>query len=225
VSSNGEADAQSDWFPLLDAVDLGANRHHVFALDTARTCTHVRVNLFPDGGLARLKILGTPDVAAARVDANGWVDLASALNGARALTANNEHFGCAANLLLPGRGRDMGDGWETRRRREPGNDWCIIALADTGIIEAIEVDTAHFKGNFPGALFHPGRPGRLPRRAIPSSRARCSGPSVLDEQPLRMDAEHRFRAEIKAHAPVSHVRLNIFPDGGVSRLRLFGRRA
>ena len=221
---NGEADAQSDWFPLLAAVDLGANRHHVFALDTARTCTHVRVNLFPDGGLARLKILGTPDVAAARVDANGWVDLASALNGARALTANNEHFGCAANLLLPGRGRDMGDGWETRRRREPGNDWCIIALADTGIIEAIEVDTAHFKGNFPERCSIQAAQVASATRDSIVTRS-MFWPGLLDEQPLRMDAEHRFRAEIKAHAPVSHVRLNIFPDGGVSRLRLFGRRA
>ena len=209
---------------MLAAVDLGANRHHVFALDTARTCTHVRVNLFPDGGLARLKILGTPDVGAARVDANGWVDLASALNGARALAANNEHFGCAANLLLPGRGRDMGDGWETRRRREPGNDWCIIALADTGIIEAIEVDTAHFKGNFPERCSIQAAQVASATRDSIVTRS-MFWPGLLDEQPLRMDAEHRFRAEIKAHAPVSHVRLNIFPDGGVSRLRLFGRRA
>lgn len=220
----GEPDAGTAWFPLVAALDLSGNRHHVLTVTDLRQCSHVRVNLFPDGGLARLRVYGTPDAASAHVDANGCMDLAAALNGARAVAANNEHFGCAANLLLPGRGRDMGDGWETRRRREPGNDWCIIELACPGVIEAIEVDTAHFKGNYPDRCSI--QAARVPAATRDSIITQAMfWPLLLDEQALRMDAEHHFRAEIKTHAAVSHVRLNIFPDGGVSRLRLFGRRA
>lgn len=218
----GEADAHSAWFPLLEAVDLGGNRHHVFALDNARTCTHVRVNLFPDGGLARLRIHGTPDVGAARVDANGWIDLASALNGARALAANNEHFGCAANLLLPGRGRDMGDGWETRRRREPGHDWAIVALGRRGEIESVEIDTAHFKGNYPD------RCSILAADVTGGSESSLATQSLfwrelLPERKLGPDCKQVFARDLAKLGPVTHLRLNMIPDGGIARLRVWGR--
>ena len=215
-------DAQTEWFPLLPAVDLGGNRHHYFTVDAAHRCSHVRVNLFPDGGLARLRVYAAPVFEAANVDAEGLIDLAAALNGGIAIAANNEHFGRASNLLLPGRGIDMGDGWETRRRREPGHDWCIIALARPGVIAAIEVDTAHFKGNYPdrcsiqAALVPQGTRESLITQSM-------FWPVLLAEQALQMDAQHHFRAEIVANGAVSHVRLNIYPDGGVSRLRLRSR--
>ena len=221
---SGEPDAQTRWFPLLPPVDLGGNRHHYFAIDTDAPCTHVRVNLYPDGGLARLRVYATPDANAAVAEPDGSLDLAAALNGGTVLACNNEHFGRASTLLLPGRGVNMGDGWETRRRREPGNDWCIVALARTGTIEAIEVDTAHFKGNFPDRC-------SLQAACVPeaTTQALVTGsmfwPELLPPQALQMDHQHRFREALLAHAPVSHVRFNIFPDGGVSRLRLFGRPA
>lgn len=218
----GDPDADSVWFPLLAAVDLGGNRHHYVAIDAARRCTHVRVNLFPDGGLARLRVYATPAFDAVEADAEGLVDLAAALNGGTAIAANNEHFGCASNLLLPGRGIHMGDGWETRRRREPGHDWCIIALARPGVIEAIEVDTAHFKGNYPDRCSI--QAANVPQGTRDSLVTQSmSWPILLPEQALAMDRQHHYRAEIAQHAAISHVRLNIFPDGGVSRLRLRGR--
>jgi len=220
----GDPDAATAWSPLLPAENLGGNRHHYFPIDGGAACTHLRVNLFPDGGLARLRVYGTPVFDPRATDADGLIDLVSALNGGSVVAANNQHFGAAASLLLPGRGVNMGDGWETRRRREPGNDWCILALARAGTIEAIEVDTAHFKGNYPdrcsiqAAAVLGGTPESLVTQAM-------FWPVLLPEQKLRMDHQHPYRNEILPHAAITHVRFNIFPDGGVSRLRLRGRPA
>jgi allantoicase len=219
-----DPDSTSTWFELMPAVELGADRHHYHAIDASRPCTHIRVNIYPDGGLARLRVYGRPEFDPTLTDDDGLVDLISALNGGVALLANNEHFGLAGNLLLPGRGINMGDGWETRRRREPGNDWCLIALACPGTVEAIEVDTAHFKGNYPARC-------SLQAAFVPDAAAQTlsshahSWPELLTEQPLQMDKQHYFRQEIQTLGPISHVRFNIFPDGGVSRLRLRGRPA
>ncbi|GMU44518.1 MAG: allantoicase [Xanthomonadales bacterium] len=218
--ARGDDISEDGWFPLLPAVNLGGNRHHWFVLEDARRVSHVRVHLYPDGGLARLRIYGIPEFDATP-DADGRVDLASALNGGMVLAANNEHFGLASTLLLPGRGVDMGDGWETRRRREPGNDWCVLALARPGTIEEIEVDTAHFKGNYPdrcsfqAALAAGGTPESLVTQSM-------FWPLLLGEQRLQADHVHRFQA-LPALGVVSHVRFNLHPDGGVSRLRLRGR--
>lgn len=221
---DAEPNTDSQWFPILEAVNLSGNRHHYFAIDGGPICSHVRVNLYPDGGLARLRVYATPDFSAATNDVDGLVDLAAALNGATALAANNEHFGPASTLLLPGRGVNMGDGWETRRRREPGHDWCIITLASAGVIEAIEIDTAHFKGNYPDrcSIQAAHVPGGTRESIITQS---MFWPQILPEQTLQMDAQHHFREEILGHDPITHVRFNMHPDGGVSRLRLRGRPA
>ena len=219
-----ESVTDASWFPLLPAVNLGGNRHHYFNIEGARRCTHVRVNLYPDGGLARLRLYGMPEFDAGAVDSQGLIDLAAAMNGATVVAANNQHFGLASSLLMPGRGVNMGDGWETRRRREPGNDWCIVALARPGVLSAIEVDTCHFKGNFPdrcsmqAALVAGGTPESLVTQSM-------FWPALLPEQKLQMDHQHFFRSEILQHAAISHVRFNIHPDGGVSRLRLRGKPA
>jgi allantoicase len=219
---SGEPGADTAWFALLPAVDLGGNRHHYFDIAVNARVSHLRVNLFPDGGLARLRVYGTPDFGAAAPGDDGLVDLVAAINGGTVVGANNEHFGRATALLLPNRGQNMGDGWETRRRREPGNDWCVLALARPGVIEKIEVDTAHFKGNFPercslqGACVAAGTSASILTQSM-------FWPVLLPEQRLEMDKQHFYDAQIVAHEPVTHVRFNIFPDGGVSRLRLRGR--
>jgi len=218
----GEPRADTAWFALLDSVNLQGNSHHYHPLDAARRISHVRVNLYPDGGLARLRLYGRPDPRCVVPNDEGQIDLLAALNGGSVIAANNEHFGPAARLLLPGRGVNMGDGWETRRRREPGNDWCLIALAQPGLVERIEVDTAHFKGNYPdrcslqAAHVRGGTSTSLITQAM-------FWPSLMNEQPLQMDHVHSFQAEVLPHSPITHVRFNIHPDGGVSRLRLWGR--
>ncbi len=220
--AEGDPDADTEWHTLLPAQNLLGNRHHYFAVDSALPCSHLRVNLFPDGGLARLRVYGVPEFNAQSHDADGLIDLIAALNGGTIVAANNQHFGFASNLLLPGRGVNMGDGWETRRRREPGNDWCIIALARPGVIEHIEVDTCHFKGNYPDrcSIQATSQAGGTPESLVTQS---MFWAQLLPEQKLQMDHQHYYRNEIAAHAPISHVRFNIVPDGGVSRLRLRGR--
>jgi allantoicase len=212
--------ADTQWTTLLPAVALAGNSRHYHAIDDTGRWTHVRLSIYPDGGIARLRVYGRPDASAVKLGSE--LDLAAAINGAWVVATNNEHFGLAATLLLPGRGVNMGDGWETRRRREPGNDWVIIALATPGIIERIEVDTAHFKGNFPDACSLQGAyMGEATEQSLITQSMFWE--ELLEPQKLRMDAEHRF-ASI-AMGPVTHVRFNIFPDGGVSRLRLFGKVA
>lgn len=223
VHEAGEPDARSAWFTLLPPTDLQGNRHHYLAVPEPKPCSHLRVNLYPDGGLARLRAYAAPRFIA-QADADGWVDLASALQGGVVVAANNQHFGLASRLLLPDRSTHMGDGWETRRRREPGNDWCIMRLGHPGQIESIEVDTAHFKGNFPDRCSLQGAfvPEATDASVVTQS---MFWPVLLPEQPLHMDHRHTFLREIALRAPVTHVRFNIHPDGGVARLRLRGRPA
>ena len=153
------------------------------------------------------------------------IDLVALENGGRPVAWNDASFGSSVtSLLLPGRGANMGDGWETRRRREPGNDWCVLQLGAPGTIEKVEVDTAFFKGNYPDrcSLQAACVSGGTDQSATTQS---MFWPLLLPEQKLSMDAQHAFADQLARIGPVSHVRFNIFPDGGVSRLRLWGRLA
>ena len=221
---DGEPSAATQWTEIVPSVSLDGNRHHYVEAASDAVYTHVRLNLYPDGGMARLRVYGQPRVNWDEAADTGLFDLAAMENGAYVVAANNEHYGLASTLLMPGRGANMGDGWETRRRREPGNDWAIIALARPGIIRRVEVDTAHFKGNYPdrcsiqAARVTGGTDSSLVTQAM-------FWPVLLGEEALRMDALHTFESGLAALGPVTHVRLNIFPDGGVSRLRLWGKLA
>ncbi|RKP54702.1 allantoicase [Pararobbsia silviterrae] len=217
-------DASTPWTEIVPSRGLQGNSHHYVEVDAPDAFTHLRVNIYPDGGIARLRVYGQPLVDWTHADRSALIDLASMENGAYIVGTNNQHFGLASTLLMPGRGVNMGDGWETRRRREPGNDWCIVALAHPGVIKRVVVDTAHFKGNFPDrcALQAAHVTGGTDSSLITQS---MFWPTLLDEQKLQMDHEHTFEAALAALGPVTHVRFNIFPDGGVSRLRLFGQIA
>lgn len=205
------------WTEVLPSVALKGNAHHYHAIDVHGTAfTHVRLNIYPDGGVARLRVYGQPQP---ELETGTSLDHASAMNGARVVAANNEHFGLASNMLLPTEAANIGEGWETRRRREPGNDWCIIELAKPGRLTRAVVDTAHFKGNFAercslqGAFVDGGTDESLITQAM-------FWPTLLPEQRLRMDHAHMF--DLNATPVITHVRFNIFPDGGVSRLKLIG---
>jgi allantoicase len=218
-----DPDLAASWETLLPARALQGNQHHLQALPGSvqnRSFSHVRLNILPDGGVARLRIYGRPS-GQPMVAEDGLIDLAAALNGGYPVAWNDAHFGVAGNLLLPGRGVDMGDGWETRRRREPGFDWCIIALGQPGTIRRIEVDTAHFKGNFPDrcSLQAGHAPGTSDQALVAQAQF---WPTLLPEIKLQADQIHIFLEEIAPLNNVTHVRLNLHPDGGISRLRLWG---
>jgi len=217
---DGGRPGDGDWENLIAPVDTGPDAHHYHEVNHQRAVTHLRLNIFPDGGVARLRVFGRPEIDWGKVAADTLVDLAAVENGGRAVCCNDQHFGTMHNLTAPGRGVNMGDGWETRRRRGPGHDWVVLALGHPGIIRRILIDTAHFKGNYPD------------RAAIQAAKfdgdenniAEVSEqwPLLLPQSKLGADAEHVFEKEIHDAGVVSHVRLSIHPDGGVSRLRLFG---
>ena len=167
------------------------------------------------------------------IGAHQIIDLSASWHGGLALACNDQHFGDMGNLIAPGRGKNMGDGWETRRRRTPGNDWVILRLARKGEVRKIEVDTNFFKGNYPDrcsvdAVFLPvDLPSNLPADNSPESweTANIEWQTLLPEQKLQADHQHFFEAELQTIGAVNHLRLNIFPDGGVSRFRVSGVKA
>ncbi len=217
----GDPAQGAEWVELLQSVSLQGDSHHLHAIHSERPWTHLRFNIYPDGGVARLRVYGTPYRDWSTQAAGELVDLAAALNGGRALACSDEHFGRMGNILNPGRGVNMGDGWETARRRTPGNDWVIVALGHPGRIRQAVVDTLHFKGNYTdscsiqGAYVRGGTDEQIETQSL-------FWKELLPSQKLEMHSEHHFAAELNDLGPITHVRLNIFPDGGVSRLRLLG---
>ena len=217
VSDDDEPDA--GWTAIVPRTDLAGDQHHFVEVEDSNTWTHLRLNIYPDGGIARLRIYGE-----VRADAGsgGVIDLFALKNGGRALAASDEHYGSMHNLNLPGRGVNMGDGWETARRRGPGNDWVVAALGTPGVVDRVEVDTAHFKGNYPDRVSVEAALFDSHDEARPDSER---WQTLLPEAKLAMDQQHYFETELVYLGPVSHVRMSIYPDGGVSRLRIFGRVA
>lgn len=209
------------WVEILPPSSLGAGSSNLFPMEESGPWTHVRLNIFPDGGVARLRLYGEVEVDLSRL-ARRTVDLASVRLGGLVLAASDMHFGSRDALIRPGRSKTMADGWETRRRRGPGHDWALVRLAGPGVVSKVEIDTAHFKGNAPESASLEGcLAPRLGRDALPGSRARWT--EILPRTSLRPHARHRFEGALEARGPFTHVRLNIFPDGGVSRLRIHGR--
>jgi allantoicase len=221
---------QQPWRELLAQVPLRPGSQNLFAAERGEPVTHVRLNIFPDGGVARFRVYGKvkpgsgqpPSDAEtlAHVDSTAC-DLAALRNGALALACSDAFFGPMNNLLLPGRAADMGGGWETRRKRAPGHDWLLIKLAQRGRIALLELDTHHFKGNYPDrasveVICAPGA-------RITDLIASQAFLPLLAETKLSAHQRHFFGSQLlQPHPPVTHLRLNIFPDGGVSRLRAWG---
>ena len=220
-----ELEGEPEWTPILPAVELDGDNRHFFAIAEGGPWARLRLNIHPDGGVARLRVFGEAAPDWETQDPNETVELSALSRGGRILAYNDSHYGDVKALLSGGRGATMGDGWETRRRREPGHDWIIIALGRPGLIEEIEIDTAHFKGNFPDrASLQAGLLERAAEHAV--STEAMFWDEILAPQKLSADSIHRFDAPaLSASGPVSHVKLNIFPDGGVSRLRVFGKIA
>ncbi|MFZ1263565.1 MAG: hypothetical protein WAT34_08635, partial [Chitinophagaceae bacterium] len=185
--------------------------------------THLKLHIHPDGGVARLKVYGEIYKDWTTVDGREILNLAAATNGAKAILCNDMFFSHMENLIMPGRGVNMGDGWETKRNRTPGNkDWVIVRLAHKGKIEKILVDTGHFKGNYPDSCLIEGcNIAYKDENKLDSDGIEWT--VILPQSKLSADHEHFFEDEIEHKGPFTHVRLSIFPDGGVSRMRLWGR--
>ena len=214
----------AEWTEILPVSSLQPGSQNLFVIKDQQIYTHVRLNIYPDGGVARLKVYGEVVKDWELIDPGETLDLAAAVNGARPVACNDMFFSHMENLLMPGRGINMGDGWETKRNRTPNNrDWVIVRLAHDGYIDRVMVDTCHFKGNYPdrcqleGCYIEKDREQELPVND------KVEWKVILPESKLEADHEHYFEKELIHKGPFTHARLTIFPDGGVSRLRLWGR--
>jgi allantoicase len=209
------------WAPVLGQSALKPGSQNLFAISDDQTRTHVRLNIFPDGGVARLRVYGTVVPDWSKLKHGELVDLAAVENGGVPLACSDMFFSSMNNLVMPGRAQNMGDGWETKRRRGPGHDWIILRLGLPGTIRKVEVDTNHFKGNYPDTCSIEGcaAPGASIEE-LARKDARWS--KILPNTKLQAHRRHFFERELSSIDDCTHIRLNIYPDGGVSRLRVWG---
>lgn len=212
------------WHEVLPRVPLKNGVQNIFGIASGERWTHIRLNIHPDGGVARLRIYGTPLPDWEALTRQGNIDLASCLNGGQAVAASDMFFGNKDNLIMPGRAINMGGGWETKRRRGPGQDWIIVKLGKPGLLDKIEVDTHHFKGNYPDRCFIDAV--YAPNEIIDLLNWHTfTWTGLLAETKLQADTCHSFEKELLSRGPWTHLRLTIIPDGGVSRMRVFGTPA
>lgn len=198
---------QADWVELVPRSDLTGDAEHFFDVSDERRHTHVRLNMYPDGGIARLRVHGevVPDL---KLYEGLSIDLAALENGALVTACSNEFYSSPNNAISPGLARHQAEGWETARRRDDGHDWLVVRLAGPGVIRLVEIDTTNLIFNAPGAV------------SLEASADGTTWSSLLPRTRLQPDGNHRFR--IDSAATVTHARVNIHPDGGLARIRLHG---
>ncbi|KAH9954136.1 allantoicase [Russula dissimulans] len=227
------------WMEVLPRVPLGPSARHFFTVAETPAVNCVKLNTYPDGGIARFRVYGnvTPIHPKSPCD---LFDMAHVFAGGRVVFTSDQHYGVGSNLILPGKGKDMSDGWETKRSRQPEHkDWAIVKLGSSGHLSHVVVDTANFKGNFPRycEVHAINSDSVIPPHSLsydpPST---CYPPSekgaatteengwtlVLPKVQLGPHREHYFQLESDGKGAFTHVRLTIIPDGGVKRLRVFG---
>jgi allantoicase len=209
------------WQQILEKSPLNPGSQNLFEIPSGETWTHLRLNIYPDGGVARFRVYGTVVPDWSRFAPGELVDLVAIENGGVPLECSDMFFSAMHNLIMPGRSENMGDGWETKRRRGPGYDWIILQLGRTGTIRKIEVDTNHFKGNYPDSCSIEGC--SAPDATTESLTSnQVDWREILPQTKLQAHTRHFFEKELSAMSGCTHVRLNIYPDGGVSRLRVWG---
>lgn len=198
---------KTQWTTIVERVGVNGDTRNPFKVNSSRRWTHVRLSIYPDGGVARFRVHGE-GLLDPKFAEDMTLDVAALENGGRITACSNMYYSSPNNLLLPGGARTMGEGWETSRRRDAGNDWVQVRLASQGILNAAELDTSYFVGNAPGSARLSGRDG--------------DGPwfDLLPMTELQPDTRHRFL--IDDDRPVTDARMDIYPDGGMARLRLFG---
>ncbi len=204
---------EAEWFTLVGRTACHGDSANEYRVDDPGRWTHVRLSIYPDGGVARLRVHG--EVVLDPRFLGGTVDLAAAENGGRLLDTSDAFYSSPANLILPGRARIMGEGWENARRRGEGNDFATFRLAVKGLIRDVEVDTSYFVGNAPGEV----RVSAADDTAGPVEDS-AAWWDVVPRTRVQPDTRHRFL--VADRTPATHLRLDVYPDGGLTRLRCNG---
>jgi len=210
------------WKILISKKKTKPNSHHIFNTSSKTIFTHVKLNIFPDGGVARLRLYGSISKENNKFG-NKTINLASLLNGASVTACNNEHFGKAENILAPGKAKSMGDGWETRRRRDKGFDWLILNPINGKKIDKIEISTHHFKGNFPSHCSLQASFVSNKKSSSSIVKSSVKWKFLLYKINLSANKTHTFKNTLMKNDKINFIKINIFPDGGISRFKIFGK--
>ena len=219
--SRSKPNKKTKWTRLLGKKKLGPNKNHNFKSQNKSTFNYIRLNIFPDGGVARLRLYGKIEIDKKTIN-NKNINLTSVLNGASIVGCNNEHFGRAENIIAPGKGKNMGDGWETRRSRGKNFDWLIIKFGKPGLIKKLEIDTHHFKGNYPDtcSIQTANISKNLSNKLIANNSRNWK--FILNKSKLSAHKKHVFKKFLTKRNKENYLKINIHPDGGISRIRAFG---
>jgi allantoicase len=219
--SRTKPNKKTKWISLLSKKKLRANKNHKFKSQNKSVFNYIRLNIFPDGGVARLRLYGKIEIDK-KIFNNKNINLTSVLNGASIVGCNNEHFGKAENIIAPGKGKNMGDGWETRRSRGNNFDWLIIKFGKPGLIKKLEIDTHHFKGNYPDtcSIQTASITKNLSNKTIVNNSKKWK--FILNKSKLSAHKKHVFKKFLIKRSKENYLRINIYPDGGISRIRAFG---
>ena len=220
-SKNKLPKKNTKWIKILKKKSTKPNSHHFFNIKNKSIFTHVKLNIYPDGGVARIRIYGEMKIK--KNFKKKIMNLTSVLSGATPIACNNEHFGRAENILAPGTGKNMGDGWETRRSRGKNFDWLILKCAAAGKINKIQIDTHHFKGNYPDrcSLQAAYLNSNISSKNIIKKSKKWK--LLLNKVKLHAHKKHNFSNKLMKNKKINYIRINIYPDGGISRIRLLGR--
>jgi allantoicase len=202
-----------DWQPLVRRSPAAGDARNWYRVVAPQHCTHVRLSIYPDGGVARFRAHGEP--VPDPVYLTGTVDLAAIENGGQLVECSNAFYSSALNLIMPGRPANMADGWENSRRRDGGFDYATFGLAAAGAVSQIEIDTSYFVGNAPASA-------RVLAAAPGPSDTLSSADWAELLAPVRLQPDTRHRFLVEPAEPVTHIRLEVFPDGGLARLRVIG---
>ena len=211
------------WIKITKKNKIKPNHNNILKSISSKTFNLIRLNIFPDGGVARLRILGNIDLSLQKISNKKNIDLASVINGSQIVACSDEHFGNANNILLPGKSKNMGNGWETRRRRGKGYDWVLLKLGVRGYPTSFEINTHHFKGNFPDCFSIQGI-SNIKKKSINSIiKNSKKWETIIAKTKLKPDTSQKIKTLKKFYKKYNYIKLNIYPEGGISRFRIYGK--
>ncbi len=223
---------QVKWVELVKKTSLEGGKRNLIEISNSSRFTHLRLNIYPDGGVARLRVHGevVPDLNQLRQNKE-LVDLASVRLGSKVILANDDFFGKKNNVILPNSPVNMGDGWETKRKRRDSfeklmqdSDWVIIRFGAPGEVSRIMLDTTYFRGNFPDTVQIDGCNFKSDTGKLPIGKSIAWKP-ILNRVKVQGGKLNIFEQEVMKTGSINHVRVQIFPDGGINRIRMMGTLA
>ena len=211
------------WIKITKKIKIKPNHKNILKSKSSKTFNFIRLNIFPDGGVARLRLFGSIDLSLQKISNKNIIDLASVINGSQVVACSDEHFGNANNILLPGKSKNMGNGWETRRRRGLGYDWVLLKLGLSGYPTSFEINTHYFKGNYPNcfsvqAIDHKKN---ISINSIITNSKKWK--TIIAKTKLKPDSSYKIKMLKKFYKKYNYIKLNIYPDGGISRFRVYGK--